>query len=91
MEGLDYPTLLTAALAVVVALGGGVALVKLRSKAVTFMEEAAEILRDMSMLLVMFSAAMTDDKITTEEWKEIGLKAVEIKDHVMTLKEDLKI
>jgi len=90
MEGLDYPTILTAALVVVVAFGG-VVLVKLRSNAVKFMEEAAEILRDISMLLILFSAAMTDDKITPDEWKEIGLKAVEIKDHVMTLKETLKI
>ena len=90
MDNIDYPTILTGILTVAVALGGLV-LAQFRAKVAKFIDEGADILKDISLLLVMITAAQTDDKITEAEWKEISGKAVEIKNHILDLRAQLNL
>jgi len=90
MDNIDYPTILTGILTVAVALGGLV-LAQFRGKVAKFIDEGADILKDISLLLVMITAAQTDDKITEAEWKEISGKAVEIKNHILDLRAQLNL
>jgi len=90
MDNIDYPTILTGILTVAVALGG-VVLARLRGKVAKFAVEGADILKDISLLMVMITAAQTDDKITEAEWKEISGKAVEVKNHILDLRVQLNL
>jgi hypothetical protein len=90
MDNIDYPTILTGVLTIAVTLGGLV-LAQFRGKVAKLIDEGADILKDISILLVMITAAQTDDKITEAEWKEISGKAVEIKNHILDLRSQLNL
>ena len=82
---MDYATIATSLIALIVSVGGAVVL-RMRGKAVTAIGIMAEILVDVSRLLSMLAEAQKDEKIEQFEITAMGECARKILGEVNDLK-----
>ena len=85
---LDYATLGTAIIAILMSIGGAV-VISGRGKFVAAISDMALLLVDISVLMTAFTAAIGDDQITPEEIADLKTKALAIQMQVAKIKSDL--
>lgn len=77
LNAIDFPTLLTYGIGVVIIVGGPIGIMYIRnlknviSTVATASYDLAAVCTEVGELMAAFSAAMEDDNITPEEWAKI--------------------
>lgn len=82
---IDIPTLVTAILAIVVAVGGALGKQKI-GQAIAGLSDVADLIVDVGQLIITISKAGEDGTLTPEEWTTIKEQAREIQAELLMVK-----